>query len=104
MSDVTVTQGDTAPDLKATLSYSDGDPVDLTGASVRFQMRRPDDRRYTVNGEATIEDENLGKVSYSWGPNDLAFTGEFQGQWEVTFPDSRVQTSDPPNTITVRRQ
>lgn len=103
-------QGDTKPDLLGVINYIDpdtgevGDPVNLTGATVVFQMRKPDDRRYTVNAVATVTDAPNGAVRYSWAANDLATHGTFQAQFEVTFSDMTIQTSTPPAELIVRRQ
>lgn len=99
-------QGDTAPDITATL-HLEADPqtpIPLTGSTVRFQMRKSDDRRFTVNAAATITSALDGQVSYSWGPNDLATPGEYIVQWEVTYPGGRIQTTATTETLTVRRQ
>lgn len=103
---LTFVQGDTAPDLLATIhNASDAEEiVGLTGATVRFQMRRPDDRRFTVNAEAEILDEDAGTVRYQWAPNDLNVPGDYLVQWEVTYSDARIQTTASANTITIRRQ
>lgn len=101
---LTFVQGDTAPAVEAQITHdSDGSPVDLTGAAVRFQMRKADDRRFTVNEVAVKVNDVDGRVQYAWGPNDLGVTGEYQAQWEVTYPDTRIQTTST-GTITVRRQ
>jgi hypothetical protein len=102
----TFVQGDTGPTLVATLhDQSDPNiPLDLTDATVKFQMRKADDKRYTVNATADIVDAVSGRVSYSWGQNDLAVPGDYESQWEVTFVDGMVQTTATPNVITVRRQ
>jgi hypothetical protein len=99
-------QGDTAPDLLGTIHDADDTeaPVDLTDATVRFQMRRADDRKFTINAPAEILDAAEGKVRYRWSVNDLSYPGDYVVQWEVTYPDSRVQTTATGNTITVRRQ
>lgn len=98
-------QDDTGPDLVVTLTKASGGPVDLTDAAVYFQMRKPDDRRYTVNSLCDIVgDPTLGKVNYSWGPNDLAVWGTYDAQWEVQFPDGKVITTKEPLTLEVRRQ
>ena len=97
-------QGDTAPAITATIALkSDLSPVDLSGASVRFQMRKPDDRRFTVNAAATVTDAPGGAVRYAWAVNDLTVPGEYVVQWEVTYADLRIQTTGQ-ETITVRRQ
>ena len=105
MSEGTWVQGDTSPDITAVIHTGDpDDPTDLTGSTVRFQMRKPDDKRFTVNAAADVLDPDEGSVSYSWGPNDLAQPGEYEVQWEVTYPDAKIETTTPPNEITVRRQ
>jgi len=104
---LTFVQGDTAPDITAVIHEED-DPtqvINLTETTgVRFQMRRQDDHRYTVNAAATVLDAVNGKVSYSWGANDLAVPGTYLVQWEVTYLGGRVQTTSPQVTVTVRRQ
>jgi hypothetical protein len=102
---LTFVQGDTAPDITSQLTReSDGLPVDLTNASVRFQMRRPDDRRFTVNAVATVSDAAQGRVGYAWSANDLAVPGDYAIQWEITFQSGKVQTTAATETITIRRQ
>lgn len=99
-------QGDTAPDLNAII-HDEKDPdiiVDLTGCTVRFQMRAVDDKRYQVNAVASVTNGPAGAVSYSWGANDLSRPGTFLGQWEVTYLGGRVQTTYPEVEIIVRRQ
>ena len=103
---LTFVQGDTAPDITTTIHEEDvpGNIVNLTDCTVRFQMRRPDDRRFTVNAAATVVNAAAGTVRYSWGPNDLAVPGDYQIQWEVTYLGGRIQTTAPVEEITVRRQ
>jgi hypothetical protein len=105
-SEIQLVQGDTKPDLLATLKDSiSGDAIDLSDVdNVRFQMREADDRRYTVNATADIPDAPNGKVSYSWGADDLSRPGTYMAQWELHYDDMTVQTTDPPCTIIVRRQ
>jgi hypothetical protein len=106
MTDASFVTGDTRPDLTATLFNTvTGNPQDLTDCTVAFQMRKADDKRYTVNAAADIDaDPTTGKVVYSWGANDLAVPGDYIAQFEITFVDLRVQTTNPVNTVTVRRQ
>lgn len=109
MSDVELVTGDTAPTLRSRLRKKNEDGSTsvrlLTDvASVCFQMRKPDDARFTVNAVASVEDAAAGLVAYVWKPGDLTVPGEFQCQWELTMLDGKVQTTTPANTITVRRQ
>ena len=102
---LTFVQGDTRPSLVGTLTFpSTDDPVDLTDCSVRFQMRKADDRRNTVSALATVTDAAHGQVRYDWGANELAVPGLYHVQFEITFPDLSIQTTDPPVEIEIRRQ
>jgi hypothetical protein len=105
MADAVFTQGDTSPDMTAHLTNEDGSVTDLTLVSyVRFQMRKADDRRFTVDSLASIDGlPTAGDVRYQWGPNDLAVPGDYQCQWQLFFTNGRIQTTTPPNTITVNR-
>lgn len=101
---LTFVQGDTAPAILAQiLKDSDDTPIDLTGATVRIQMRKADDRRFTVNAVATLVTPDEGRVSYDWSTNDLATPGDYLVQWEITYSGGRIQTTAA-DTITVRRQ
>src|ERR1041384_760872 len=99
-------QGDTKPDLNATLKDSvSGDPIDLSDvATVRFQMRENTDKRYTVNAAADFGDKPTGRVRYSWAADDLSRPGTYQVQFELHYNDASIQTTDPTNQIVVRRQ
>jgi hypothetical protein len=104
---LTFVQGDTAPDITAVI-HDEDDPTEIVDLStvtgVRFQMRRQDDHRYTVNASAYVLDGPSGRVSYSWGANDLAVPGTYLVQWEITYSGGRTQTTSQPATVTVRRQ
>jgi hypothetical protein len=104
--EATFVQGDTGPDVEATL-HEEGNvdaPIDLTNATVKFQMRRPDDELFTVNAAADIISALQGQVAYSWGATDLGISGDYDAQWEVTFPDGKKQTTAIANRILVRRK
>jgi hypothetical protein len=102
--------GDTKPDIAARLPLLDADGEETggyanlsTALGVRFQMRRPDDKRFTVNAAATVSDAPNGGVRYTWGANDLSVPGDYYVQWEVTWIDGSKQTSKVAE-ITIRRQ
>ncbi len=100
-------QGDTRPTIIAYLHDADDvtKVADLTGnASVLFQMRKWDDKVYTINAAADILDVPTAKVSYTFGANDLNVPGDYVIQWEVTYQDGGKQTTATPVKVTVRRQ
>lgn len=97
-------QGDTEPAITAVLTRSSLPESLATALGVRFQMRRADDKVYTINAVAQIVDPVAGTVRYVWGASDLNVPGEYLVQWEVTYAGGRIETTDPPIPITVRRQ
>jgi hypothetical protein len=79
-----------------------GDPVVLTSATVFFQLRLINDRRYLINAECQILSPTAGTVSYELQPEDLDFDGECQAQFKVVFIDGSIQTTAVPIPVTVR--
>jgi hypothetical protein len=104
--EATFVQGDTGPDIVAQLhdELTPTIPLDLTDCTVKFQMRKPDDKLLTVNEAAEITNASQGLVSYSWGAKDLAVYGEYDVQWQVTFEEGMIQTVAHPNRIEIRRR
>ncbi len=89
---VTYKANDTAPPLEATLSWQDGATIDLTGATVVFNLRAKSRGVGVVRGPVTVVDASLGKVRYDWQPGDLAEPGEYLAEFEVTLASGHVIT------------
>lgn len=84
--------GDTKPYLAVTLQDSDGNAIDLTGATVDFNLG---DSGYAnvYTGSAVITDETAGQCEYRWdGTLDIGTAGKYFGEFEVTLSDSKVIT------------
>ena len=103
MSDLIFVASDDAPSVFGTLATTAG-PVNLTGATVKFQMRLADNRRFAVNAAAVVVTPTTGAVRYDWAPGDLATPGDYVSRWRVTFGDGTIQHSEPENTITVESE
>jgi hypothetical protein len=98
---VNLKRNDTKVNLKATLSNESG-AVDLTGCSVRFLMSKR--RTVKIDREALINDAPNGVVWFVFEAEDTAEQGTFQAEFEVTFPDSRVETFPNAGYITIEIQ
>jgi hypothetical protein len=83
-------KGDLKPSILATLQYSDGSPVDLTGSTVNFQMFQ--NGVQLINRPCTIVSPSNGVVRYDWVQGDTDHLGMCPAQLEVTFPDGTNQT------------
>ena len=106
MADITLVQGDTGPDIEATLRRTrDRVAINLTTAtSVRFQLRHAESRRFAVDAEADIVNPLTGTVRYEFVEGDLAQWGDYIAQWEIHWDTGKVQTTTPAGTVEVRRQ
>jgi hypothetical protein len=87
-----IKQNDTTPSLRAALKNGDGDAVDLTNATCRFHMREIGKTAITVDSAAQIVTEATGIVQYNWVAADTDTVGSYQGEFEVTYPDSTIET------------
>lgn len=85
-----VNLNNTSPSLSDTIQTEDG-PTDITGASVKFQMREVESATLKVDSSAVITAATSGGVRYDWGSSDLNTQGEYRAWWRVTFSSGRVQ-------------
>lgn len=86
-----ITQGQTTPSLDAALIDSDGQVVNLTGATVNFEL-------YELGGETLIFDQPgdvvdpvAGWVRYSWSPGETDTVGKYLGKFVVTYSNMTEQ-------------
>lgn len=91
--DWTLKQNDTAPILTDTLTYSNGQAVNLTGATLTFIMRSLTAVSPVVlTGLASITKPLEGKVSYTPTVGDTSNPGMFMANWHVSFPGGQEMT------------
>lgn len=79
-----ITQGDNWPPITATLTDSDGQATDLTGATVTFSMRTAAGEVLIDKASCAITDQVAGMVMYTWQTGDTDTAGEHQAEFEVT--------------------
>lgn len=104
MADLTLVASDTAPSVFGTITDVDGNPRNLTDATVRFQMRLAMDRRFTVDASAVVVTALEGRVRYDWQAGDLATAGDYVSRWRITYQDGSIEHTEPENTISVEAQ
>lgn len=83
--DFSIRQNDRLPDLTATLKDADGAAVDLTGATVRFHMRRSGETTPKVAAAAELVVAASGTVKYQWATGDTDTVGRYEGEFEATW-------------------
>jgi hypothetical protein len=84
-------KNDLRPSILATLQYSDGSIVDLTGCTAKFVMTQSGTE--IINKTATVlSPATSGQVRYDWASGDTAHVGMYKGEFQITFADTKVMT------------
>jgi hypothetical protein len=86
--------GDLGPSIADTIKI-DGEPVDLTNATVTFSMRPERGSTLVVNGGDVqlATDPTTGGVRYDWQDGDTDVPGDYLGWWSVTPAGAETQDS-----------
>jgi len=94
-----IKRGDRAPSLIYRLSPT----IDLTGATVVFNMKTQAGVAVLTRAAAAIDgNPTLGVLRYDWGPSDTAAVGTYDAEFEVTLPGAIPATFPNYGFITVR--
>lgn len=93
---IKLVQGDTRPAIVCTITDEiTGDAISLTGATVLLKFRAVGDATLTATVTGSITDAANGKVAFypaSAPAMLLGAAGDYEGEIEITFADSQVQT------------
>jgi BppU N-terminal domain len=107
MSSITIKRYDTEGKFVDTLKVN-GEPIDLTGASVKFLMKRGTtliSHPATITQTAPPPDPSAGGVEYQPVLADVSTLGKYKHEWEITFGNGKVLTvpNDSYNFIKIIR-
>ena len=94
-----IKRGDTSPAIRFAL-----EPVAtiLTGATVRFKMRMRGGAQVSDAAAQIVMATGTPTVQYDWMPADTAEAGQFEAEFEVTYPDGAIETFPNAGFIPVR--
>jgi len=96
MSTINLVQGDTGPQIKVTVTREDtGAAVDMSGGTVRLKVRKRGSSTLAFTLLALDTGTNLenGIALFTFNTGDLDVPpGNYQGEVEITFEDSTVET------------
>ena len=88
-----IKQNDTRPELDVFLRDDKDRTINVTGATVKFNMRNASDNTVKVNlGSVTTVSRTAGRVKYSFSSADTDTSGNFDGEFQVTFVGGQVET------------
>jgi hypothetical protein len=92
----TVKRNDRGPRLLYVCTFSDGSIFDLTTATaVKFGMRRAGGTGAKINADAIFVDRPGAVVGYDPGATDFDTDGEFDAEFQVSFPGSATPITFP---------
>jgi len=81
-------KGDQKPEAEVQLLDGNNDPVDLSGADVKFYAYDSNTDKLIIDGEdVTITDAANGKVTYQYTQNDVEETGLFKAEFVAVYSD-----------------
>ena len=88
-----IKQNDTRPELDVFLRDDKDRTINVTGATVKFNMRNASDNTVKVNlGSVTTVSSTAGRVKYSFSSAETDTSGNFDGEFQVTFVGGQVET------------
>lgn len=95
-----IKKGDTSPSLLVSLTPSD---VDITGATVVFNLRQRGSAAAKVDRAATVIVSPSGpaQLRYDWDAADTDTADIFEGEFEVTRADGSVETFPNDSNLSV---
>jgi uncharacterized protein YfaS (alpha-2-macroglobulin family) len=85
-------EGDTSPPLRVELQDDTGTPVDLTNASVSFQLYPVSETTATVDSSATVTDAQNGIVEYQWQTGETDTAGYYNAVFKVEYQSGTIET------------
>lgn len=92
MAEFYVKQGDVGRLIETQLLDATNTPINLTGATVAFHMRRDQDASAKVSAAATVVSAASGTVSYTWTGTDTDTAGVYKADWRVTLSGGATLT------------
>jgi hypothetical protein len=94
-----IKRNDTSPAIRYAL---DPATVDLTGATVRFQMRARNGAMVLDAAAAIVTATGTPTVQYGWQPLDTAAAGLFEAEFRVLYGNGTVETFPNQGFIVIR--
>jgi len=94
VANITAYEGDYGYDLQFTITDVDGDPVNLSGGTVKFKMAQPSASTLTVDGTCTITSATAGQCAYTTVDGDFDTANDYEAELEITVGSKVITVSD----------
>jgi hypothetical protein len=91
--DFVIRQDDTAPRLFADLTDGNGNPVTVTGSTVRLHLHPlTSELGVDLDLAAFVDPDVANRVYYDWSADDTQYAGYYGGEWQVTYANTQIET------------
>jgi len=102
MTDVKVVQNDYGYDITFTITDTDGNVVNITGATILFKVGRPGDTMIVSAGACTVTDGPNGVCTYEVQSGDFAVVGKYDAELQITFSGGTPVMTIPNLVVYIR--
>ncbi len=89
---IRVFKGDKLYDINFTLQDANGDPFDITGATLLFKAQRQKSSTLKFSGSMSIVSAAAGTCKYNVGATDFDDADKYYAEIQVTFGSGQVVT------------
>lgn len=93
---IRLVRNDTRPAIVCVITdNTTGEPINITDSTVRLKFRAAGEETLTATVSGTVTDGTVGQVVFYPASAPAMLTGEpgdYEGEIEITFSDSQVQT------------
>lgn len=87
-----IKQNDTSPSIRANILDYEGNPVNITGGSVRLHMKEIGGDGSLIVKNMAILDAANGLVQYDWVTGDTTEVANYNAEIQVTYADGEIET------------
>lgn len=91
MAKLIITEGDTADWVYQLVDPETGEPLNLTGATVKLYMWSLPEQSIVIDGGSCTHNDTGGAITYSPALADVDDPGEYQIQYKVTLLDGSTK-------------
>jgi len=84
--------GDTSPTLDIICKDSDGNVVQVIGATVQFHLRLCGSASLVIDAAGSVVDGATGHIRYTPQVGDFDTAGFYEAEYEVTYSDGSIET------------
>jgi|AntDeeMinimDraft_5_1070356.scaffolds.fasta_scaffold02199_11 hypothetical protein len=84
--------GDTLPNIRGELLDDDGNPADVSGSTITFNLEKRNGANVLTESASTVNGGQDGVVEYDWTPGDTDTPGAYRAEFVVDYGNGDKET------------